>query len=555
MALIKCKECGKIYSSTALSCPICGAPVPEINSTEYKEVFICYWHKGRLWIGIFSIILSFLIAFQSFFAGFVNIIADTGESSGSYGMILSSLFFMAGIFMIFLRQFQHTTWVLSLLYWIGWFAIPESIIYKDLTIWKYVSLILGSFMLWCFARELVDQKYDSHEIHWEIIPVKYFYSRRKVSYIICGITAFISLVTILNFVPFNQSNSVPTENNSMPETNSAEVQSSEDSELIEISPEELITSYEANEVKGDELYEGTEMRLTGKIGSIGKDILEEVYITFEREEQFAITSVQCYFSEETEIQKVMELGSGDEITVKGYCDGKFGNVLIKDCVIEENIVEAKKNSSFSETKGFSTTLTAGHYTVGIDIPVGTYSFFSKKGTGNLYSNDGAINEIFDYENQAGKSLKDFGIENFGTEELKDIILSKGTILTVTGTQEISAGCSDGKASEMEERNQDNLAELEIGYGNFGSNDYIPSGTYNIFWLEGSGNIISDSANIDYGINEIMGEPYTQDISDELDSTIKSVTEKLYIKEYHNFTIEEGDILKIPDIKVKLVPSK
>ena len=58
-----------------------------------------------------------------------------------------------------------------------------------------------------------------------------------------------------------------------------------------------------------------------------------VYITFAGEE-FAITSVQCYFSDEAQIEKVMELQEGDTITLVGVCDGKFGNVLIKDCVFE-----------------------------------------------------------------------------------------------------------------------------------------------------------------------------------------------------------------------------
>lgn len=42
---------------------------------------------------------------------------------------------------------------------------------------------------------------------------------------------------------------------------------------------------------------------------------------------------------------------------------------------------------------------------------------------------------------------------------------------------------------------------------------------------------------------------------ESNSIIKKINDQLYITKFRNFTIEEGDILKIPDIKVKLVPSK
>lgn len=120
-------------------------------------------------------------------------------------------------------------------------------------------------------------------------------------------------------------NSAGTENSQAEETTPVEI--------MEISPAELLSSYEANEVKGDALYEGKTMRLSGTVGSIGKDIMEDVYITFAGED-FAITSVQCYFSDEAQIEKVMELQEGDAITLVGVCDGKFANVLIKDCVFE-----------------------------------------------------------------------------------------------------------------------------------------------------------------------------------------------------------------------------
>lgn len=123
------------------------------------------------------------------------------------------------------------------------------------------------------------------------------------------------------------------ENNTATEPSQTEAEETIPVEIMEISPAELLASYEANEVKGDSLYEGKTMRLSGTVGSIGKDIVEEVYITFAGED-FAITSVQCYFSDEAQIEKVMELQEGDAITLVGVCDGKFGNVLIKDCVFE-----------------------------------------------------------------------------------------------------------------------------------------------------------------------------------------------------------------------------
>ena len=131
----------------------------------------------------------------------------------------------------------------------------------------------------------------------------------------------------------SEENAPVAENSTTTETNKTETEETAPVEIMEISPADLLSSYEANEVKGDALYDGKTMRLSGTVGSIGKDVLEEVYITFAGEE-FAITSVQCYFSDEAQIEKVMELQEGDTITLVGVCDGKFGNVLIKDCVFE-----------------------------------------------------------------------------------------------------------------------------------------------------------------------------------------------------------------------------
>lgn len=209
----------------------------------------------------------------------------------------------------------------------------------------------------------------------------------------------------------------------------------------------------------------------------------------------------------------------------------------------------------STAEGFATTLTAGHYTVGIDIPVGTYSFFSKAGSGNLYSSDLSLNEIFTAEDSvAGKTLKEYGIENFGTEEINNIYLNDGTIVTVTGTQQISAGCDDGLTSAMISRNQDGPEETELGYGLYAAGDDFPAGTYNVIWLEGNGNIQTDPFDMDTGINEIMGD-VSIDNGSEFSKVVNDLNELLYIKEFKNLHFEENDILNINDIKIKLIPSK
>lgn len=105
-------------------------------------------------------------------------------------------------------------------------------------------------------------------------------------------------------------------------------------DVMDIDPKTLLADYEENEVRGDELYDGTVMRLTGTVKDIGKDLTERVYITFEAENPYSITSVQCFFTDDTQVKKVMELSEGDTVTVIGKCDGKFANVFIEDCIFE-----------------------------------------------------------------------------------------------------------------------------------------------------------------------------------------------------------------------------
>lgn len=217
---------------------------------------------------------------------------------------------------------------------------------------------------------------------------------------------------------------------------------------------------------------------------------------------------------------------------KGH--GEMANTFSKS--IEEtskNEIALEKISnqeSIPATESYSNTLVTGHYIVGIDIPVGTYTLSSKSGSGNVFTNDGSINEIFDTEDNSTISTAE-GIEN--------IYLSEGVILSILGNQSVSIGCSDGLVSSMKTREQsENMEDIELGNGWFTSGtDFIP-GTYDITWIEGNGNIISEFEEDTPGINEIMGDAHDN-----------------YIKEFRHLNMPEGFMLKIDDIKVKLSPSK
>ncbi|HHX61965.1 MAG TPA: hypothetical protein GX707_14845 [Epulopiscium sp.] len=116
-----------------------------------------------------------------------------------------------------------------------------------------------------------------------------------------------------------------------PETETTPEPTQEPEDTIPVSAEELLKAYDENEVKADNLYKDKTLEVTGIVKSIGKDIFDEVYITLGNDDDFAIISVQCYFKDKDEIDKVAELKEGDEVTVIGICEGGTLNVTLKKC--------------------------------------------------------------------------------------------------------------------------------------------------------------------------------------------------------------------------------
>ena len=89
---------------------------------------------------------------------------------------------------------------------------------------------------------------------------------------------------------------------------------------IQISAKDLLNAYDENELNADNQYKDK--------------LLDDVYVTLGDGDEFSFTTVQCYFKDKEEIDKVATLKSGDEITIIGKCDGQFFNVDLKDCKIK-----------------------------------------------------------------------------------------------------------------------------------------------------------------------------------------------------------------------------
>jgi hypothetical protein len=99
-----------------------------------------------------------------------------------------------------------------------------------------------------------------------------------------------------------------------------------------VSASQIAGEYSNNEIAADQKYQGKKVRITANIEDIGKDILNEPYITFSDGKEFSFSGVQCYFKKSDQ-GKLGSLRKGQKVTIEGIVEGLMMNVLMKDCVL------------------------------------------------------------------------------------------------------------------------------------------------------------------------------------------------------------------------------
>lgn len=104
---------------------------------------------------------------------------------------------------------------------------------------------------------------------------------------------------------------------------------------LEVTATKLIADYKANEISADGMYKDKQVKVTGVVGSIAKDVLDNPYVTLTNETQYSLESVQCYFSKADEAN-LSSVAKDTRITLQGRVSGKsLTNVLVKECSISE----------------------------------------------------------------------------------------------------------------------------------------------------------------------------------------------------------------------------
>jgi hypothetical protein len=198
---------------------------------------------------------------------------------------------------------------------------------------------------------------------------------------------------------------------------------------------------------------------------------------------------------------------------------------VTSSAVSSKVASKASTPSKASTISINQTLASGYYTVGIDIPAGTYNFTATVGGGNVTTDDGSLNEIM-------------GVASKGsmyTPTYSNADLPNGTVLSVSGVT-IQIVSSNASGTPLKPRNQTATKVVQFSDGNYVSGKDFPAGTYNLAAVSGSGNVTDDSADM---LNAIMG----------------TGNDAMYEKTYQNVDFPVGTKLTISGVTVSLTPSK
>jgi hypothetical protein len=150
-------------------------------------------------------------------------------------------------------------------------------------------------------------------------------AKRQESHVVRNL-AFCILAFLVLFFVLSGLTRRSTNTNALQSTSSKTLEDSPAKYIVEASA--LFAEYKANEVAADQKYKGKIILVDGAIEEIKKGVLGGAYVTLNTGEMFG--SVQCLLKENEE-NLAASMSKGKVVQVKGRCDGKSFNVILRDC--------------------------------------------------------------------------------------------------------------------------------------------------------------------------------------------------------------------------------
>jgi len=102
--------------------------------------------------------------------------------------------------------------------------------------------------------------------------------------------------------------------------------------VIKITADHLDRIYDGNEVQVNAWLKGRVVEITGTVDDLGKETMAGGYILLKGESAPAFRA-RCLFDDQHQ-ELVTGLVPGRKVTVKGTCEGKAGQLLIRDCTLQ-----------------------------------------------------------------------------------------------------------------------------------------------------------------------------------------------------------------------------
>lgn len=113
----------------------------------------------KLVIGIISMVLFLIIAFQSCAAGIGNALAENGESSGTAGFLLAICMLVAGIVSVAAKKSVGATITAAVFYACGGIlAFANAGSFGDLKIWGTLSIVFAALYAFFAFRMKKEEK-------------------------------------------------------------------------------------------------------------------------------------------------------------------------------------------------------------------------------------------------------------------------------------------------------------------------------------------------------------------------------------------------------------
>jgi tRNA_anti-like len=95
---------------------------------------------------------------------------------------------------------------------------------------------------------------------------------------------------------------------------------------------QLLSAYADDELSADEQYRGRVLAVSGHVVGLGRDTNDSAFVTLDPGDPPAAFSVQCLFDKRG-AGVVAGLKKGQRVTLVGRCDGKFGNIMLRECAV------------------------------------------------------------------------------------------------------------------------------------------------------------------------------------------------------------------------------